>query len=103
VRDICKILQDESASYALTDSFKQQKDIKKISIEKLSENLDTANDVIKNKKDREKPKTLIDRAISALNGIDRNGSHYKTDEDVKNKIKALDVIVKEMKAELGIK
>ncbi|QQR94824.1 MAG: hypothetical protein IPJ93_13815 [Bacteroidota bacterium] len=41
VRDICKILQDDKASYALTDSFKEQKDLKNITVEKLSENLDT--------------------------------------------------------------
>ena len=103
VRDICKILQDDKASYALTDSFKEQKDLKNITVEKLSENLDTANDVMKNKKDKEKPGKLIERAITALNGIDRRGKHYKSDEDVKKKLKALDTLVKEMKTELGIR
>lgn|GEM_PF-2372624 len=103
VRDICKILQDDNASSVLTDTFKEHKDLKKITVEKLSENLDTANDVMKNKKDKEKPTILIKRAITALNGIDRKGDHYKTDEKVKRELKALDLIVIEMKKELGIK
>lgn len=103
VRDICKILQDDKASLALTDSFNEQKSLKNITIEKLSENLDTANDVMKNKKDKEKPSILIRRAITALNGIDRRGTHYHTDEAVKKDIKALDALVNDMKKELGIK
>ena len=40
--------------------------------------------------------------MNALNGIDRKGKHFKSDVDVKAKLKALDTIVKEMKKELGI-
>jgi hypothetical protein len=102
VRDICKMILDDKASHALTDSFSDTKDYKNITIEKLAENLDKANDVMKNKKDKEKPGKLIERAITALNGIDRKGKHYKIDHDVKRKLKALDSLVSEMKIELEI-
>jgi len=102
VRNICKILQDEKSTYALTDSFDEHKDIRKVPIEKLVDNLDKAIDVKKNRDDKEKPGKLIDRAISALNNIDRRGKHFK-EEEVKRKLKELDNIVKEMKTQLGIK
>lgn len=102
VRNICKILQDEKSTYALTDSFEEHKDIRKVPIEKLVDNLDKAIDVKKNRDDKEKPGKLIDRAISALNNIDRRGKHFK-EEEVKRKLKELDGIIKEMKTQLGIK
>ena len=103
VRHICKFLQDEKASYALTDSFSSYKDMKKIPVEKLADNYDRAKDVKKNNEDQAKPGKLIERAINALNGIDRKNKHYKSDGDVKSKLKALDKLVKELKEELGIK
>jgi hypothetical protein len=103
VRNICKILQDQKASDALTDSFSSQPDIKQIPVEKLADNLDKASDVKKNREDEAKPGKLIDRALSALNGIDRRGKHFKNDADVKIKLKSLGEIVQEMKTELGIK
>ena len=102
VRNICKILLDSEATYTLTDSFDKQKDIKQIPVQKLEDNLDRAIDVKKNREDKEKPGKLVDRAIAALNGIDRKGKHYKNDTDVKAKIVALDKLVKQMKKELGI-
>lgn len=102
VRNICKILLDDKASRELVDSFSTHKDKKKISAEKLIDNLDKAKDVQKNKEDREKPGKLIERAITALNGIDRKGKHYKSDENVKRGLITLDELVKEMKTELGI-
>jgi hypothetical protein len=102
VRNICKILQDEKSTYALTDSFQQHKDIRKVPVEKLVDNLDKAIDVKKNRDDKEKPGKLIDRAISALNNIDRKGNHFK-EEEVKRKLKELDNIIKEMKTQLEIK
>ncbi|MBS1765171.1 MAG: hypothetical protein JSS90_09415 [Bacteroidetes bacterium] len=102
VRNICKILHDEKSTYALTDSFEEHKDIRKVPIEKLVDNLDKAIDVKKNRDDKEKPGKLIDRAISALNNIDRRGKHFK-EEEVKRKLKELDSIIKEMKTQLGIK
>jgi hypothetical protein len=92
----------KKSTYALTDSFDEHKDIRKVPIEKLVDNLDKAIDVKKNRDDKEKPGKLIDRAISALNNIDRRGKHFK-EEEVKRKLKELDNIVKEMKTQLGIK
>lgn len=102
VRNICKILLDSDATYTLIDSFDKQKDIRQVPVEKLVDNLDRAIDVKKNREDKEKPVKLMDRAIAALNSIDRKGNHYKNDNNVKTKLKALDSIVKEMKKELGI-
>jgi hypothetical protein len=102
IRNICKILQDQKAMYALTDTFEKHKDIRTIPVEKLVDNLDKASDVKKNREDELKPGKLIDRAINALSGIDRKGKHFKTDGDVKAKLKALDKLVKEMKTDLGI-
>jgi hypothetical protein len=103
VRDICKIIQDDKASYALTDSFNKYKDVKQIPVETLVDNLDRATDIKKNKEDQQKPGKLIERAMAALTGVDRKGQHYRQDEDVKKKLMALDSLVKEMKTELGIK
>lgn len=101
VREITKILQDEEASSALTDSFQDEEDVRKVTAEKLADNLDRAKDVKKNREDKEKPGKLIDRAISALKNIDRRGKHFREDE-VKKKIRELDKIVNEMKTQLGI-
>ena len=102
VRNLCKILQDEKAVDTLTDSFEKYKDIKLVPIEKLADNLDKATDVKKNREDELKPGKLIDRAISALNGVDRKGKHFKSDVEVKTKLKALEIIIIAMKKELGI-
>jgi hypothetical protein len=102
MRNLCKILLDEEATYTLTDSFeKYRKDIKQIPAEKLSDNFDKAIDVKKDREDKDKPVKLIERAIAALNSIDRRGKHYKKD-DVRAKIKTLDALVREMKKELGM-
>lgn len=102
VRDICKILENEKASEALIDSFEETKDIRKIRVEKLVDNLDRAGDIHKNFEDKEKPGKLIDRAITALTGINRTSLHYKSDPDVKKKLLQLEAFVIELKTELGI-
>jgi len=99
VRNICKILQDIKATDVLTESFDKYKDIKKIPVEKLIDNLDMASDAKKNREDQQKPVKLIDRAISALNEIDRRGKPFKNDE-VKRKLETLGLIIKTL---LGIK
>ncbi len=99
VRNICKILQDTKATDVLTESFNKYKDIKKIPVEKLIDNLDMASDTKKNREDQQKPIKLIDRAISALNEIDRKGKPFK-EEEVKKRLQILGVMVKTL---LGIK
>lgn len=101
VRNQCKALLDNEAYYALTDSFEEYKDIKQVPVDKLSDNLDRAVDVKKNRDARDKPVKLIERAIAALKSIDKNGPHYKKD-DVKKKLKELDELIKKMKTELGM-
>ncbi len=102
VRSMCKILLDEQTALTLTDSFdKYKSDIKKVPVEKLVENFDKATDIKKDREFANKPVKLIDRAIAALNSIDRNGAYYKK-EDVKKKIRELDSLVKTIKRELGI-
>ncbi len=98
VRNICKILQDTKSTEILTESFNKYDDVKKVPIEKLIDNLDMASDAKKNREDQQKPVKLIDRAISALNEIDRKGEPFKDDE-VKKKLKMLGLIVKTL---LGI-
>ncbi len=93
---------DNDTTQILTESFDEQKDLKKIPVEKLADNLDKATDIRKNREDSEKPAKLIERAISALNGIDRKGNHYITDYEVKIKLRALDKLVQEIKRELGL-
>lgn len=101
-RNLCKILLDGEASYALTNSFdKYKNDLKKIPVEKLVDNYDRATDVKKDREDKDKPVKLIGRAIAALASIDKKGAHFKKD-DVKNKMKELDSLIKEMKKALGI-
>ena len=100
VRNICKILQDKKATDALTNSFDKYKDdVKKIPLEKLIDNLDMASDDKKNREYQQKPVKLIEKAISALNGIDRKGNPFK-DEEVKKKLEILSLIVKTLR---GIK
>lgn len=103
-REICKILLDDEATVALTNSFNDfAKKKQSVPSEKLQDNFDTASDVRKNKEDKGKPSKLIDKAITALEGIDRKNKHYKTDADVKTKIKVLSKLVKAMQDELGIR
>lgn len=102
MRNLCKILLDEEATYTLMDSFEiYKKDIQQIPVEKLSDNFDKAIDVKKDREDKDKPVKLIERAIGALNSIDKKGKHYKMD-NVRAKLKVLDALVKQMKKELGI-
>ena len=101
VRNECKALLDSEAYYALTDSFDEYKDIKQVPVDKLSDNLDRAVDVKKNRDARDKPVKLIERAIAALKSIDKKGPHYKKD-DVKKRLKELDELIKKMKTELGM-
>jgi hypothetical protein len=102
VRNLCKILLDEEAAYTLTDSFDKYKiDVKQVPVQKLIDNFDRATDVKKNREDKAKPGKLIERAISALNGIDRKGKPFKEDS-VKKKLKELDLLVRDMKKQLGI-
>jgi hypothetical protein len=96
-------LQDTKATDALVESFDQHKDIKQIPVDILADNLDKAIDVKKNREDEMKPGKLIDRAISALNGIDRKGKHFKNDPDVKIKLGSLEKLVSQMKTDLGLK
>ncbi|HMN49501.1 MAG TPA: hypothetical protein PKD67_10210 [Ignavibacteriaceae bacterium] len=102
-RELCKNLNDDQTSFVLTDKFEKYKDKKQIPPEILVDNFDNAKDVRKNKEDAEKPAKLIDRAITALRGIDRKGKHFKLDDDVKTKLKVLSDLVLEMKKELKIK
>ena len=102
VRNICKILQDQKATDALTNTFDKHKDIRQTPIDKLVDNLDTAKDVLKNREDEKKPGKLIERAISALDGIDKKGKPFMTDADVKAKLQKLDKLVKDLITELGI-
>lgn len=101
-REMCKILHDNEATYALTDTFESEKDLRKIPFKKLFENFDKASDVKKDRVDADKPGKLIDRAITALNNIDRKGVHYKSEIELRTKLKALDSIVKEMKSDFGM-
>lgn len=104
IREIGKILQDFDASAALTDSFSDYKnDLRKIPVEKLMDNFDRASDVRKDKVDSNKPVKLVERAITALNNIDRKGIHFKNELTLPNKLKELSDIVDKMKTELGIK
>lgn len=102
-REICKILLDTEATYAITESHEKYRDISKIPVEILTDNFDKAVDVRKNKEDKEKPEKLIDRAIAALSGIDRKTKHFKTQFSVKAKLIELEKLVNDMKTELGIR
>lgn len=80
VRNECKALLDSEAYYTLTDSFDEYKDIKQVPVDKLSDNLDRAIDVKKNRDASGKPVKLIEKAIAALKSIDKKGPHYIKDE-----------------------
>ncbi|MBM9590156.1 hypothetical protein JWG41_06850 [Leptospira sp. 201903075] len=102
VRNLCKILVDTEAEIALLDEIPNSYSNKPEIINKLIDNFDNASDVKKNKESKEKPSKLIEKSITALNGIDRTTAHYKTDRDVKIKIGNLHKLVLEMITELGL-
>lgn len=102
-RKVGDILSDYEATHALINGFDKEKDLRNIPSTIVMDNYSNAKDVLEYKKVRDEPKKLIDKAIAALNGIDRKGKHYKADDDVKKKLKVLDSLLKEMKTELGIK
>jgi len=103
VRRLNKVLIDEDASLTFSDKVPEKSDIRDISVDILIDNFSNAKDVLENKKDRDKPARLIERAIAALKGIDRSNQHYKTSSEVKRKILELDEIVASIKQELKIK
>ena len=61
---------------------------KKSRSKKIKNVYDDAMEIVKYEKDREKPKVLINRAVSALDSIDLSSKHFGTDE-VKEALKIL--------------
>ena len=61
-----------------------------------------AKDVLEYKNIADKPKRLLEKALTALKGIDRKGAHYKKDVEVKKKLKEIIDIIEKMKKDLGI-
>jgi hypothetical protein len=103
VRRLTKVLTDEDASLTFSDKVPEKSDIRDISIDILIDNFSNAKDVLENKKDRDKPTKLIERAIAALKGIDRSNQHYKTSPQVKKRLLELNDILNNIKEELKIK
>lgn len=102
MRKVGAILGDFEANAALTEGINKGTDLRKISSKQILDKYSNAKDVLEYKKDRDKPKTLLEKALNALKGIDRKGEHYKADVDVKKKFKELVNLIEEMKSELGI-
>lgn len=102
VRNICKILQDQNATDALTESFDNHNNINNVSIERLIDNLDKASDILNNRKYKERPEKLIDKAIFALQSINIEGNNFKRNADLITIVNSVSSSLKELKMELEI-
>jgi len=81
VRDLGKIYSDGDAQDEyiknLENSIKDPKQIASIKPEVILEGFKSAKEVLTNKEDRDKPVTLIERAVKALKSIDQSNPHIK--------------------------
>jgi len=102
MRKVGAILSDFEANAALSEGIRKGQDLRKIPSKNILDKYGNAKDVLDYKKDRDKPKTLLDKALNAIKGIDRAGEHYLRDADVKKKIRDISKLIDEMRAELGI-
>lgn len=101
VRKLTKILLDEDAFLTISDTIPAKKDIRDIPVETLLDNFGNSKDIFDNKKDRDKPKVLIDRAITALKAIDRTNSHFNSNPQVGKKLVELENLVKNLVNDLN--
>lgn len=102
-RKVGIILSDLEATQALTEGFENEKDLKKLPATAVMDNYSNAKDVLEYKKDKDKPKKLIEKAITALKGVDTKSQYFRNDSEIKTKLKTLDKLLSEMKTKLRIK
>jgi hypothetical protein len=83
IREFGKVIEDSNAKGTykeyLTKNGKTLKDIRSVQPEMVIEGFKAAKEVIENKEDRDKPVLLIEKAIKALESIDRNSEHFHGD------------------------
>lgn len=102
IRNIGKILQDPRASSALEVPFIDTSNSKEIPIDKIKtddlvDSFDAANDIRKNEEDRLKPAKLIDKAIHAMESIDKNNLQSSpSTASISDKLEKLSNLVTEM-------
>ena len=102
MRKVGAILSDYEANAALTEGIRKSQDLRKIPSKEILDKYGNAKDVLEYKRDRDKPKTLLDKALNALKGIDRTGEHYLRDMEVRMKLRDIGKLVEEMRGELEI-
>lgn len=102
MRKVGAILSDFEANSALTDGLEKAKDLKKIPDSEIMDKYSNAKDVLEYKNIKGKPVRLLEKALTALKGIDRKGEHYKSDPEVKRKLTEVANLIAEMKKEIGI-
>lgn len=106
MRELGRIFSDYDASLTFMENMidgGKKIDVKKVcSIDPsaIIENFHGAKEILKNKDDRDHPIILIDRAIKAINSIDRKSIHFKG-EKVKEALGKLSKLIEEISLELN--
>lgn len=83
------ILDDFEAVSALEEGFNGSTDVRKIEPSSVMDAFSIAKDVLEYKKDRDKPKKLLDKAISALRGVDTTNRLLKSDIEILKKLEEI--------------
>jgi hypothetical protein len=102
IRKLSKIFPDAHARGAYLEHLENTKDMAKVAPETVVEDFYNALDVISMKEQRGQPVKLIEKAIKALESIDRKSSHFYEGR-VLHAVKRLSRLVKEMEQSLAKK
>jgi hypothetical protein len=100
VRKLGKIYEDTHAKDAFLEHIGKANKLTDVVPSTVIEDFNNAADVLGLKEQRDQPVKLIERAISALESIDRQGAHFKGDR-VKAAIAKLSKLVHDIQKELG--
>jgi hypothetical protein len=100
IRKLGKIFADMDAKEAYTQNLKKSsKKPLEVKATTLIEDFRTAEDILGMKEQRDQPVRLIEKAIKALESVDRTNKHFR-EIRVKNAIDRLSSIVQEIKKDL---
>ncbi len=91
IRQLGKIYDLPRAYVAYVNNFPQNKDIRNVAPEVVLDSYRSGKEVLDLEAEKNKPKKLIERAIKALQSIDRDSSYFKKKELQPDIIKLLDL------------
>lgn len=100
IRNLDKVFSDAHASAAFVRPFEKAKDMRSVAEQDVIEGFRDAIEIIRMRDERHRPVRLIQKAINALESIDRKSEHYCT-EPVKEAIERLLEVAHNIREEMG--